>query len=320
MIDQQKQVLTHIIEHDIPLDEQIESMRLLSIDTLSVSLIVFAVEKLCQHMHAIDISVDGLVDLVGTGGDGSNTFNISTTASFVAAGAGISLAKHGNVSITSKSGSFDLLKALHVTIPQSSEEVKRQLEDKGLCFLFAPYFHPIFGKFKEARKALAAEGQKTLFNILGPLLNPARVKRLAVGVFSPDLVDIMAHALHQTGAEKALVFCGDGMDELSVSGQNIIAELKNGKITTYTKQPSDFGFEICDTAALKGGTPEENAAITKTILSGADTSAKTDIVILNAAAALYVAHDDLDFTQAIAIARQSLHSGAALNALERNMS
>lgn len=314
--DVQKQSLRHLIKETLRQDEQIRHIMNLSIDHLSVDVITYAVDLFRANMRGVNIPDQSLVDLCGTGGDKSGSFNISTTAAFVVAGAGIPVAKHGNVSITSKSGSMDVLKALGVWLPQKVNEAKAQFEQTGICFLFAPYFHPVFSHFSAARKELATQGQRTIFNILGPLLNPARVKHSIMGVFRADFVEPLAQVMLQTGTQKGLVFCGAGLDELSLAGLNTIAEIKNNAITLYTKEASDFGFSGCVLEDLQGGTPEENAAITHSILSAAENGPKTDIVLLNAGAAIYVAREDLTMQEAIVMARESIASGAAQRKLE----
>lgn len=312
----QKESLHHLIEGTLDHDAQIQHIMNLSIVHLSVEVIAYAVMLFRDQMHRVAIEAENLVDLCGTGGDQSESFNISTTASFVVAGAGVPVAKHGNISITSKSGSIDVLKALDVLIPETPQDAKRQFEQAGICFLFAPYFHPCFAQFAAARKKLAAQGKKTIFNILGPLLNPAGVRRAAFGVFCADFVEPLAHVMLQTGTQKALVFCGNGLDELSLAGRNTIAEINQGIITTYTKIADDFGFSPCILQDLKGGTPQENAEIIRSILRVSEQGPKTNMVILNAAAAIYAALDHISFSDAIAKAKESLISGAANRALE----
>lgn len=298
---------------------QVSCLEQLDIDLIEAPAIIHAVRILRERMVRVDAGKAGLVDIVGTGGDKSGSFNVSTTAAFVVAGAGYPVAKHGNVSITSKSGSIDLLRALGVSIPETPVAALEQLNQAGIMFLFAPYYHPTFKMLAEARRELAGRGKRTVFNLLGPLLNPASVKRAAVGVFDPRFLSPMAEALADGGAEKVLVFHGDGMDELSLTGKNAICEVRDGKMSAHVWEASDFGLAPCISADIAGGTPEENAVMTKEILRGGLTGAKKSMVILNAGAAIYAAEKSLDFSMldAIARARDSLESGSALRILER---
>lgn len=319
--EEQKDSLNRLIAGDLSHDEQIRHIMNLSIGHLSVDVIAYAVTLFRAHMKALSLPLagDDLVDLCGTGGDKSGSFNISTTAAFVVAGAGVPVAKHGNVSITSKSGSIDVLRALGVAIPEDEAHARAQFEKAGICFLFAPHFHPSFARFAAARKELAAKGERTIFNILGPLLNPAGVQRAVLGVFREDFVAPLAAVMAQTGTEKALVFCGAGLDELSLAGRNVIAEIKDGALiasSPYEKSAADFGLAPCTLDDLRGGDPADNAALTLDILSGALPGPKTDMVILNAGAALYAAQDGLSMDEALARARHALQSGAALRVLE----
>ncbi|MCS6844105.1 MAG: anthranilate phosphoribosyltransferase [Caldilineales bacterium] len=254
-----------------------------------------------------------LTDIVGTGGDHSGTFNISTTAAFVVAGAGVPVAKHGNRSVTSKAGSADVLAALGVRLDLSPAQVAQCIDEAGIGFLFAVNHHPAMRHAIGPRRELAV---RTVFNILGPLTNPAGATHLAIGVFNPDLTEPLAHVLGRLGAQAAFVLHGyGGLDELSLAGPNRVSALRDGRVTTFTLDPADLGLPRADLSALKGGDAAENAAITRRILSGQEQGPKRDAVLLNAAAGLALV--DGDWQAALARARASLDSGAALAALER---
>lgn len=252
-----------------------------------------------------------LVDTCGTGGDNSGTFNISTAAAFVAAGAGASVAKHGNRSISSKCGSADVLKALGVNIDLEPQKVKECIEKVGIGFLYAPKFHPAMNYAMDARKEL---GVRTVFNILGPLTNPAGAKSQLIGVFDAKLLPMIANVLNNLGSRYAIVVNGNGLDEITLSGKTEVFELKNGAIENYYINPEDFGFNLCSMADLKGGTPEENASIIIDILNGAK-GPKRDIVVLNAAASLLTTGLAKDYEGAIALAARSIDTGNAMKKL-----
>lgn len=315
----QKRLLTQLLDGNLDEQAQIVSLRQLALENIDSDLIEHAVVNLRARMIPVAANDPGLVDLCGTGGDKSSSFNISTTASLVVAGAGFPVAKHGNVSITSKCGSIDLLRTLGVPLPETPSDALAQLEQAGIMFLFAPYFHPAFNKFAAARKALAVEGTRTIFNLLGPLLNPAGVKRAVIGVFDPRFVTPLADVLRRTGTEKALVFHGNGMDELSLTGPNIVCEIRAGDLISHEWMPRSFGLPVYDRSDLAGGTQDENTKITRNILQGDLRGAKKDTALLNAGAAIYAASDDPGMTvnDAIALARTSLESGRAREILGR---
>lgn len=316
--DEQKQRLTQLLDEPLDEREQIACLRQLRLEDTGPEILEYAALRLRERMIAVPETDPCLVDLCGTGGDKSGSFNISTTAALVVAGAGYRVAKHGNVSITSKSGSIDLLRALNIPLPETPGEALAQSRQTGITFLFAPYYHPTFRKFASARKILAAEGTRTIFNLLGPLLNPAGVKRSLTGVFDPCFTLPLATVLRNTGTEKALVVHGDGMDEMSLTGANHVCEINAGKIICHTWNSSDFDLPACAGQELAGGTPAENAATTQALLDGTLTDARKDMVILNAGAAIYAADDDpgLTLRQAITLARASLENGKALAILE----
>ena len=254
-----------------------------------------------------------MVDIVGTGGDGANTFNISTCSMFVAAAAGAKVSKHGGRSVSSKSGSADVMDALGIHINLQPEQIAQCIADVGIGFMFAPNHHPAMKNVAPVRKEL---GVRTLFNILGPLTNPAGAPNILMGVFHPDLVGIQVRALQRLGAEHALVVYGrDGMDEVSLGAATLVGELKNGQITEYEIHPEDFGLPMVSNRALKVETPEQSRQMLLDVLSGA-TGAAHDIVCLNAGAALYAANVAASIQDGIAKARAAIASGAAKAKLE----
>ena len=249
-----------------------------------------------------------LVDIVGTGGDGSHTFNISTCSMFVAAAAGAKTAKHGGRSVSSKSGSADVLDALGANINLSPERIATSVAQTGIGFMFAPNHHPAMKNVAPVRKEL---GVRTIFNILGPLTNPAGAPNILMGVFHPDLVGIQVRALQRLGAEHALVVYGrDGMDEVSLGAATLVGELKNGEIREYEIHPEDFGMAMASNRALRVETPEESVAMLRAVLDNQPGAAK-DIVLLNAGAALYAANVVNSIGDGIERAREALASGGA---------
>lgn len=250
-----------------------------------------------------------LVDIVGTGGDGSHTFNISTCSMFVAAAAGARVSKHGGRSVSSKSGSADVLESLGVNINLSPERIAESIAQTGLGFMFAPNHHPAMKNVAPVRREL---GIKTIFNILGPLTNPASAPNILMGVFHADLVGIQVRALERLGAEHAVVVYGrDGMDEVSLGASTLVGELKNGVITEYEIHPEDFGLTMASNRALKVDTPEESKAMLLGVLANQPGPAR-DIVALNAGVALYAANVAPSMQAGLQLAQQALASGAAL--------
>ena len=253
------------------------------------------------------------VDTCGTGGDGADTFNISTTVAFVVAGAGVRVAKHGNRAVSSKSGSADVLKYLGVNIDASLPTVERCIEEVGIGFLFAPLMHKAMKHAAAVRKEL---GFRTIFNLLGPLTNPANAHAQVLGVFDSKWVTPLAEVLRELGSRHALVVHGfDGLDEITLTGETKIAELKNGKVNNFSFDPKEFGYSLCSVADLKGAEPETNAEIMREILNGS-SGPKTDIVVLNAAATIYVGGKADSIEKGILVAKNSIESGAALKKLE----
>ncbi len=256
---------------------------------------------------------DVIVDTCGTGGDHSGTFNISTTAAFVAAGTGLCVAKHGNRAATSQSGSADVLSALGVNIEASPETVSRCLDDVGIGFLFAISLH---GAMKYAIGPRREIGARTIFNALGPLSNPAGATRQVVGVYSAALTETLAGVLGTLGAERAFVVHGsDGLDEMTLTGPTRVSELRNGSVSTYDVLPGDFGLAQAPADALKGGDADYNAEITRSILNG-EEGPRRDIVLLNAAAAIVAGDKAHDLNEGVQVAAEVIDSGKALEKLE----
>ena len=255
-----------------------------------------------------------LVDIVGTGGDGSNTFNISTCSMFVAAAAGAKISKHGGRGVSSKSGSADVLESLGININLSPAAIAQSVAEVGIGFMFAPNHHPAMKNVAPVRKEL---GIKTIFNILGPLTNPADAPNILMGVFHPDLVGIQVRALQRLGAEHAVVVYGrDGMDEVSLGAATLVGELKDGQGTEYEIHPEDFGMAMASNRALKVETPEQSRSMLLGVLDN-DGGAARDIVILNAGAALYAANVADSMLAGVQLARKAIESGAARQKLDQ---
>ena len=255
-----------------------------------------------------------LVDIVGTGGDGANTFNISTCSMFVAAAAGAKVSKHGGRGVSSKSGSADVMEALGIHINLKPEQIAQCIAEVGIGFMFAPNHHPAMKNVAPVRKEL---GVRTIFNILGPLTNPAGAPNILMGVFHPDLVGIQVRALQRLGAEHAMVVYGrDGMDEVSLGAATLVGELKNGQITEYEIHPEDFGLSMSSNRALKVESPEQSREMLIGVLKG-EPGAAQDIVCLNAGVALYAANVVDSVPAGLAKARAAIASGAALAKLEQ---
>lgn len=268
-----------------------------------------------MRRHAVFIDCTGLsvVDTCGTGGDSCDTFNVSTTAAFVVAGAGVPVAKHGNRAISSKCGSADLLMALGVNLDVSPDVVEDCVRDVGIGFLYAPKLHPAMKYAMPPRREL---GVRTVFNMLGPLTNPAGAKGQIIGVFSPELTEPFAEVLNLLGSRRAFIVHGqDGMDEITTTETTRVSELRDGKVKTYEFDPMGIIEDYADASDLSGGDPAENAAITHAILSG-EKGPKRDIVCLNAAAAIVAGGKADKIKEAFALAEESIESGEALRKLE----
>lgn len=270
-----------------------------------------AMKRSAVQVHP-QIGSAALVDIVGTGGDSLGTFNISTTSAFVIAGHGVKVAKHGNRAVSSKCGSADVLAALGVNLQLTAEQAAACIEEVGMAFLFAPAFHPAMRYAIGPRRELAA---RTVFNILGPLTNPAGATNLLVGVYAPDLTEVLAAVLGQMGVRAAYVVYGaGGADEVSIAGPNRISHYHNGEVRTFDFDPAELGVQRATVHDLLGGNAEENAVITRGILCGDIHGPKRDAVLLNTAFALSTESGDL--AGGLAAAQQSIDSGAALRALD----
>ena len=257
---------------------------------------------------------DNYVDLVGTGGDRTFTFNISTTSAFVAAGAGLHIAKHGNRSISSKSGAGDVLEALGVNITAEPQVVEKCVDEAGIGFMFAQSFNKSMRFVGQARSEM---GIRTVFNILGPLANPSRAKKMVVGVYAPDMTEKVATVMSRLGVERAFVVSGrDNMDEITTTTATVVSEIRDGAVKTFEITPEEFGFKRVSLEELRGGDGAENAEITKKILAG-EKGPKRDIVLLNAGATLYVAGLAESIQDGIAMAEKSIDSGKAQKVLEK---
>ena len=265
----------------------------------------------------VEVGIDGLVDTAGTGG-GTPTFNVSTTAAFVAAGAGCPVAKHGNRSATSQCGSADVLEALGARIDLGPEAVAECIEEVGFGFMFAPQHHAAMKHVVPVRKAL---GVRTIFNLLGPLTNPAGAPHQVIGVSDGPFLEHMAMALARLGGRSALVVSSeDGLDEISISAPTRVVELRDGKVETYTVTPEDLGVERAPIDAIAFGAPEENARITRAVLSGADTGPALSLTLVNAGAAVYAAGRADTLQDGVAAAATAVESGAANELMERFVS
>lgn len=271
-------------------------------------------EAMREHVLRVNPKRDDLVDIVGTGGDGANTYNISTAAALVAAGAGAAIAKHGNRAASSASGAADVLEALGFRLELPPERIERSIDELGFGFLFAQAHHPAMKHAAPVRRELAT---RTVFNVLGPLTNPAGARALMLGVYSPELTRTLADALVQLGAERAYVVYGaDGIDELSPCGPNLVCEVENGSVREYELDPLDLGIERCDPAELRGGDPQSNAAALRRVLAGQGGGHRS-AVILNAAGGIAAAGHAENLREGIALAREAIDSGAAAARLEQ---
>lgn len=264
-----------------------------------------------EHIHP---DVPNYIDLVGTGGDRTFSFNISTTAALAAAAAGLPVAKHGNRSISSKSGAGDVLEALGVNIMTEPKQVESCIKEVGIGFMFAQTFNKSMRFVGQARNEM---GIRTVFNILGPLANPSGAKGMVVGVYDPSLTGVLASAMSQLGVERAFVVSGkDNMDEITLSTETVVSELKDGEVCTYEISPEQFGMKRVPLSELQGGSAQENAKITKAILSG-EKGPKCDIVLLNAGASLYIGGIADSIEEGIKLADEAIDSGKALEVLQK---
>jgi anthranilate phosphoribosyltransferase len=270
-------------------------------------------EAMREHVLRVHPKRTDIVDVVGTGGDGANTYNISTAAALVTAAAGAAVAKHGNRAASSQTGAADVLEALGLRLEQPPERIERSIDELGFGFLFAQAHHPAMRHAAPVRRELAT---RTVFNVLGPLTNPAGARALVLGVYSPELARTLADALVQLDATRAYVVHGaGGIDELSPCGPNLVCEIERGVVTEYELDPLELGVERCDPDALRGGDPETNAAALRAVLAGAHGGHRS-AVILNAAGGIAAAGHAADLREGIAVAREAIDSGAAAERLD----
>jgi anthranilate phosphoribosyltransferase len=311
--EQMSQMITEIFSGDIT-DAQIGAMMAaLATKGETFEELAGAARAMRRKALRIQTSAATVVDTCGTGGDGAHTFNISTTTSFVVAACGVTVAKHGNRSVSSQCGSADLLEALGVKLDTAPEIVEEAVQDIGIGFLFAPLYH---GAMRFAAKARKEVGLRSIFNMLGPITNPAGANCQLLGVYAPELTEMFAHALQLLGAKRAFVVHGhDGLDEISVCAPTRISELKDGLIRTYDISPEQFFSERAKPADLLGGNPEENAQITRNILNG-EKGPKRNVVLINAAAALVAAGQAEDLKQGIRMAETAIDDGDAVRKME----
>lgn len=271
-------------------------------------------EKMREHAINITPHQKNLVDTCGTGGDVSGTFNISTVSAFVVAGAGVPVAKHGNRSVSSKCGSADVLEAMGVNIGIDPKKVEESINKVGIGFIFAPNFHKAMKFAMPSRREI---GVRTVFNILGPLTNPAKASAQVLGVFSADLTEMLAKVLGNLGVKHALVVHGmDGLDEISISDKTKVSEVKNGKVKTYFIKPEDFGMHKAKKEEILGGSINENVKIAYGVLKGEEKGPKRNIVLINAGAAIYAGGKARDIKEGVKLAAQSIDSGAAYKKVE----
>jgi anthranilate phosphoribosyltransferase len=279
----------------------------------TVDEIAGAAEVMRARVDRVHVGREVFVDTCGTGGDGSNTFNISTTSAFVVAGAGVCVAKHGNRSVSSRCGSADVLAALGVNVDATKETVERSIEACGIGFLFAPKLHPAFKAVAGIRREL---GIRSVFNLLGPLANPAGARRQVMGVYEPRWVPVLGGVLAALGAEHAFVVHGEGLDEIAVTGMTHVAEVKGGTVDRYSMLPEDLGLRRWDRGEIAGGDAERNATILRDVLAG-QKGAPRDAVLANSAAALVAAEVAGDLREGVRLAAESVDRGAAQDKLER---
>jgi len=280
----------------------------------TVEEITGAARVMREKAHRVKVSDKLVLDTCGTGGDRKGTFNISTTSAFVVAGAGVKVAKHGNRSVSSQSGSADVLAALGVKVDAPKERVEACIEKIGIGFLFAPLLHEAMKYAVQPRRDI---GIRTVFNLLGPLTNPAMATHQLIGLYDGSLVEMVARVLKNLGSERAMVVHGlEGLDEISLCGPTKVAELRDGRISEYTVEPAKFGLKRCRLEDLGGGSPEQSAAIVRGVLQGAKGPAR-EVVLLNSGAALYVSGAAASIEQGIRLASESIDSGRAQQKLEQ---
>ncbi|RDU52823.1 anthranilate phosphoribosyltransferase [Helicobacter sp. MIT 00-7814] len=310
-------VMNEIMEGKVSQVQMAAYLSLLSAKGESIEEITASALSMRAHSLKLEHDFD-VLEIVGTGGDGSNSFNISTTSSFIIAASGVKVAKHGNRAASSKSGAADVLEALGVNILLSPAQSLELLKKINICFLFAQTYHSAMKYVAPVRKEL---GIKSIFNLLGPLSNPANAQFQLMGVYEKSLVEPLAKVLSNLGVTRAMVVHGlDCLDEISLSAKTFVCEVDCGKFTSYEISPRDVGYSFCDKSALIGGNPQENAKITREILSAKDKGAKRESVCLNAGAALYIAKRAESLEQGVRLAESLIDSGKAEAKLEQFIS
>jgi len=312
-VKEMQEAMDDILSGKAKTPEVVEFLTYLNIKGETVEEITVAAEAMLKYVDPILVDKPNILDTCGTGGDKLGTFNISTVSAFVASGAGVVVAKHGNRSVSSICGSADILEALGVNINMDRDKIKKSLEEIGIAFLFAPNMHRAMKNVMPARKQIAG---KTIFNILGPLTNPARATNQLIGVYSAKWVPILARVLNNLGSKHVLVVHGsDGLDEVTNTGKTFVSELNRGEIRNYEIAPEDFGFKRARIEDLSGGSLFDNVQIVQGILDGKD-GFRRDIVLLNAGCAIYAADKTVSIKEGVKLAAQSIDSKAALRKLE----
>jgi anthranilate phosphoribosyltransferase len=311
-VDQSARAFSMIMAGEVSEIQMAALVSAISVRKPTIDEIVGAARAMRSSMRSIEANPYA-IDLCGTGGDGAGTLNISTACAFVVAACGVPVAKHGNRNMSSRSGTADCLEALGVTIDLSPAGATRCLRESGLCFLFAQTYHPAMRYAARVRREL---GFRTIFNLLGPLSNPARVRRQLVGVYDPDWTEPLAEALNCLGADRAWVVHGDGLDEIAISGPTRVAILENGKVSARDIGPEDAGLSWSPASAIAGGSSDENATALRTLLDG-ETGAYRDIVLINSAAALVVAGKATTLKEGAAVAASAIDSGNAKATLQK---
>ncbi|MDP2830958.1 MAG: anthranilate phosphoribosyltransferase [Candidatus Omnitrophota bacterium] len=310
---QMQQVMREILSGAVDTDDIAAFLTSLNAKGETVAELTAAVNVMLKYVEPIIVDKPNILDTCGTGGDKKGTFNISTLAALVACGAGVTVAKHGNRSVSSKCGSADILEALGVNINMDPEKIKRCLGRIGIAFLFAPNLHLAMRYVMPARKRIA---QKTIFNILGPLINPARARHQLIGVYARQWVRPLAEVLHNLGSRHVLVVHGaDGLDEVTTTDKTFVTEVTGGALKDYEIAPEDFGFKRASINDLSGGSIDENVKIVQDLLKGKPGS-RRDIVLFNAGCAIYAADKTDTIAEGIKLAKESIDSGAALEKLK----
>jgi anthranilate phosphoribosyltransferase len=311
--EQARNLLDIVFQGEVPEPQIAAFLTAMQMKSLTPKELAGFAQSLRSHAVKVETGLDNMIDVVGTGGAAVKTFNVSTASALVAAGAGVKVAKHGNRAITSKSGAADVLEELGVNVNPGPDIVAECIRKANIGFMFAPMYHPAMKYVQPIRKSL---GFRTVFNILGPLANPAGVQSIVLGVADENLMDVMAQALQILSTHFALVVHCNGLDEISITGITKIYELKNGKITEKTLNPEDYGIKQCNIDNIKVPDSKTSAVIIKNILQGKETGLCRDIVVLNSAAALIAAGLTDDFSSAVKMAKNSIDEEKALHCLE----